>query len=442
MEDEAEDYMRGSAPRYDDGGGDLRSRLRSRSRSPERRRGGGGGEHYQGGFGRSGFRGRGGGRGGHRNYDNGFSRGGDNRGHRGQRGFSDGLRQGGGGFRGDMQHHGGGFYQQQQQPFHHNTNNRGSFRGSGGGRGMRNGGGGRMDDAEALPDLDPAQSTVTLYEVPEEVCKPSVLLPYYKSFGNVHRIKCNARNRRAHIMFETREEADAAIMSTEPVLGIPQIFVQVRKQGTSKTHDTNTRATYIPVDSRERFFPSTHGKRGEKLGIYIYIYMCVCRYMCRYICVCVYVCFVCVHAQMSLYDILPLRDSVKASFDYEYAHFFYDVEDPSTHFAGHDELANTTTHATGFNPHRAERQKYKWRNSEAMEKSDQEMDVGGSKTDEKEAMVTKAKQLEELIARRKKALEVMEERKKIEEKMLRIQQAQKEENDFLKQCEDEMNATT
>ena len=303
-----------------------------------------------------------------------------------------------------------------------------------------------MDDAEALPDLDPAQSTVTLYEVPEEVCKPSVLLPYYKSFGNVHRIKCNARNRRAHIMFETREEADAAIMSTEPVLGIPQIFVQVRKQGTSKTHDTNTRATYIPVDSRERFFPSTHGKRGEKLDIYIYIYIyicvCVCRYMCRYICVCVYVCFVCVHAQMSLYDILPLRDSVKASFDYEYAHFFYDVEDPSTHFAGHDELANTTTHATGFNPHRAERQKYKWRNSEAMEKSDQEMDVGGSKTDEKEAMVTKAKQLEELIARRKKALEVMEERKKIEEKMLRIQQAQKEENDFLKQCEDEMNATT
>ena len=287
MEDEAEDYMRGSAPRYDDGGGDLRSRLRSRSRSPERRRGGGGGEHYQGGFGRSGFRGRGGGRGGHRNYDNGFSRGGDNRGHRGQRGFSDGLRQGGGGFRGDMQHHGGGFYQQQQQPFHHNTNNRGSFRGSGGGRGMRNGGGGRMDDAEALPDLDPAQSTVTLYEVPEEVCKPSVLLPYYKSFGNVHRIKCNARNRRAHIMFETREEADAAIMSTEPVLGIPQIFVQVRKQGTSKTHDTNTRATYIPVDSRERFFPSTHGKRGEKLDIYIYIYVCVSIYVSIHMCVCV-----------------------------------------------------------------------------------------------------------------------------------------------------------
>ena len=93
---------------------------------------------------------------------------------------------------------------------------------------MRNGGG-RMDDAVNLPDLDPAQSTVTLYMVPNDVCKPSVLLSYYKAFGNVLRIKCNARNNRAHIMFETREEADAAIMSTEPVLGFSEIFVQVWK---------------------------------------------------------------------------------------------------------------------------------------------------------------------------------------------------------------------
>ena len=147
---------------------------------------------------------------------------------------------------------------------------------------------------------------------------------------------------------------------------------------------------------------------------------------------------------------MPLRDAVKASFDHNYGHFFYDVEDPSTYFVGHDEPAQMGGgRATGFGAEmdegfdpRAERQKYKWRNSEAMEKQDQAMEVAGQKADDKEAMIAKAKQLEELIARRKKALELMEERKKIEQKMQRIQQAQKEENDFLKQCEDEMNATT
>ena len=188
--------------------------------------------------------------------------------------------------------------------------------------------------------------------------------------------------------------------------------------------------------------PSTHEKRRLKTR---YVCMCLCQqqqhlllnhahmYSTTLSCSVPFM-----HVQMSLYDILPLRDSVKASFEYDYAHFYYSVDDSTTHFSGHDE---PTSNATGFGP-RALKEKYKWTNSEAVEKSDQAMDVGGSKMDEKEAMVTKAKQLEELIARRKKALEVMEERKKIEEKMQRIQQAQKEENDFLKQCEDEMNAAT
>ena len=135
-----------------------------------------------------------------------------------------------------------------------------------------------------------------------------------------------------------------------------------------------------------------------------------------------------IKVQMSMYDIVPLRDDVKAKFNNDYAHFFYDVDDPSTHF----EMRGVDGHAStrgGLGEqeesYAAEREKFQWKNSEVAKDAMADEHMVGGEAESAEALNAKARQLQEVITARKKALVLMEERKKIEEKMLKIEERRK-----------------
>lgn len=95
-----------------------------------------------------------------------------------------------------------------------------------GGRNNNNNNNFKNNSSDNKPELPDAECTLTLYKVPEELCTPVSIMKYYKRFGKILRIKCVAADERAHVMFISKQDLEAALSSVDPIMG--RSFIQMR----------------------------------------------------------------------------------------------------------------------------------------------------------------------------------------------------------------------